>query len=355
MTKSTLDLRPNQPATAPTVRVLDGQAARDFLTSNWPALYEQTPWATPYQSPQWLRAHADHLPHTAKLQILVAHSHAASRAALAVVRDRSIAGRMETTPLSAPEAEYVRLVGPEAEQPAVAAAIARTLSTLGTDVMLPDVPANSALGRYIAQWPHVVTPCARIQLPVDYTAMSRSTQRDHRRRRRTWQDLSANGHTVVYRRTSTVQELLDAYPVLAHLHRLRWSGPQTDQQRLNPADARFRTILERCASMAFIASLSVDEDVIAAQLCLHLGRNVYSLLPAMDPARLDLAPGHALLRHLTQQLADAGFSTLDLGRTTAAPGQAAYKAQYLSSWTSTLTTALRNTEPHQPDSDRRAI
>ncbi|MET7621302.1 GNAT family N-acetyltransferase [Streptomyces sp. NPDC005408] len=336
--------RPGKLSTLPapvTVDILENRAARDFLTSQWPGLYEQDRLATPYQSPAWLTVHADQLPATAVLLVLVAAAPSGPRAALAVVRDRSIGGRTEVQPLSAPTAEYIRLVGPDAEEPHVAAAIAHTLATLGADVMMPDVPSNSALGRHVAaQWQHTITRCARIDLPVPYAAMSRATRREHKRRKRAWDQLTTSSRTVAYHRTSSAAELLAAYPALCHLHRLRWSSPRPDH-RLTPADEQFRAVLQHCSSMAFIATLAVDESVVAAQLCLHRGRYVYSLLPAMDPAQQELAPGHALLRTLTDDLTAAGFNTLDLGRTTCSPGQLAYKAQYAPVWTTTLTAARR--------------
>lgn len=350
MTKSVVDAlasRPGRLTTLPTVspvsvRALQGPAARDFLNVQWPILFEQDDLATPYQSPTWLGAHTDQLPTGSELLVLVAEAASKPTAAFAVVRDRSVADRMEVLPLSAPAAEYVRIVGPDAEQPAVAAAIAQALTKLDADVMLPDVPAASALGCHIGQWQHAITRCARIQLPVDYAAMSRSTRREHKRRQREWNELAASGHTVTYRRTTNSTDLLEAYSVLSHLHRLRWRGDRLDpriEHRLNTADERFRTVLQRCASMAFIGILAVDEDVVAAQLCLHRGRHVYSLLPAMSPAHQDLAPGHALLRHLSHDLSDAGYTALDLGRTSSAPGQLAYKSQYAPTWTATLTAA----------------
>ncbi|MFF3402995.1 GNAT family N-acetyltransferase [Streptomyces sp. NPDC002659] len=328
------------------VRVMDGEAARAFLDTGWPLLFELDQRATPYQSPRWLAAHADCLPPTAELLLLVAEDATAPRAALAVVRDHTAGGWMQVTPLSAPTAEYVRIVGPDAEQPTVTAALAEALTRMDADVMLPDVPATSALGRHVSQWQHAVTRCARIELPVPYAAMSRSTRRDHRRRQRDWDALATGGQTVTYHRTRTAAELLDAYAMLAHLHQRRWRD--RPEPALTSAGERLRAVLERCADIAFIATLALDDDMVAAQLCLHRGRHVYSMLPAMDPAHQDLSPGHALLRRLTDELTTAGYVSLDLGRTTCAPGQAAYKAAYAPVWSETLT--ARRTFP--PDLTR---
>ena len=337
------------PGLPPDVSVLQGSAARTFLDTSWPTLFTQDPLATPYQESAWLAAHADRMPFTASLMVLVVEDASGPRAALAVVRDRTAGGNLEVTPLSTPAAEYVRITGPDAEQPAVAAAIAEALTRLDADVMLPDVPATSALGRYVSQWQHALTRCARIDLPVPYERMSRTTRRDHRRRQRDWDALAPAGHTITYHRTESAAELRDAYSVLARLHRLRWRTAG-DAGRLS-ADDRLRSILEDCTGSAFISTLALDGQVIAAQLCFHRGTHVYSLLPAMDPARQDLAPGHALLRYLTQDLTASGFLSLDLGRTTCAPGQLSYKASYGPIWSATLT-AARRTMPVRGDAMR---
>lgn len=333
------------------VQVMVGTAARAFLDTAWQPLFEQTPLATPYQSPLWLAAHADRLAPTAELLLLVAEDTTGRpRAAFAAVRNQTASGWTEVTPLSAPAAEYVRIVGPDAEQPGVAAAIAEALTRFDADVMLPDIPATSALGRYISQWQHALTRCARVDLPVPYTAMSPSTRRDHRRRQRDWHALAEGGHAVAYHRTQSPAELLDAYTVLAHLHQLRWRG--RSELGLTCADERLRAVLERCADMAFIATLTLDGHSVAAQLCLHRGRHAYSMLPAMDPAYQDLAPGHALLRCLSDELTTAGYVSLDLGRTTATPGQAAYKSAYAPVWSATLTAARRTLSGCDRDTSR---
>jgi CelD/BcsL family acetyltransferase involved in cellulose biosynthesis len=241
-------------------------------------------------------------------------------------------------------------VGPGAEEPAVAAALARHLDTLarsGTDVLLPDIPADSALAQQLTlHWSgHLSqTAYATVPLPVDYSSLSRSTRRDHQRRKRVWHDLHEHGHRVTYHRTQSTTELLETYPVLTRLQRLRWPDQpdQPDQPDTITTESRDRhrqlpTVLERCGPAAFLATLAVDDHICAAQLCLRRGHHVYSLLPAMDPAHRDHAPGHALLRHLTTDLATAGYRALDLGRTSPDPGQHAYKSQYGAVWTHALT------------------
>ncbi|MFF1733739.1 GNAT family N-acetyltransferase [Streptomyces sp. NPDC058247] len=324
------------------IRELVGAAAMDFLASQWRDLYRQDAAATVYQSPQWLTGWAEQLPVTATPVVLVAQSPTGrTLGALALAReDPSAAGPARTFALSAPMAEYVRPIGPHAEDPAVAAGLAFHLVLLSEreHVEITDVPTSSQLSRYLAQadagWSHGTLACAEVPLPLDLDSMSRSTKRDHQRRERTWTRL-ADTHQVTYHRTRNRQELHAAYAVLAQLHESRWA-----RQALLPGMAltdgatQWQAVLDHCASNAFIATLALDDTVIAAQLCLVRGRTCYSLIPAMDPTHRPLAPGHALLRQLASDLAGEGFTALDLGRT--APGQESYKRQYRPIWSSTL-------------------
>jgi len=327
------------------IRELSGHVAMDYLTSQWRDLYHQDSEATPYQSPQWLAGWAEQLPYTATPVVLVAQAPTGrTLAALALAReDQGGTGAARMYPLSAPIAEYVRPIGPHAEDSAIAGSFAFYLTLLaaeGERVEMTDVPTTSSLGHYLAQtcadgaWGHGTTECAEIRLPLDFQSMPRSSKRDHQRRQRTWSRL-ADGHRVVYHRTRHTKELLVAYGVLADLHeRQRASEALLPGSTFAAGSVQWRAVLERCASTAFIATLAVDGVAIAAQLCLVRGRDAFAVVPAVDPGHRHLAPGHALLRHLAVDLASEGFQTLDLGRT--APGQHAYKAQYRPRWNTTV-------------------
>ncbi|MET7605894.1 GNAT family N-acetyltransferase [Streptomyces avermitilis] len=327
-----------------TVRVLTGATALAFLNGPYSDLYHNDTNATAYQSPDWLGAWAEQLPAAATPMCLVAQvGPGRVEAALALVRDTTDT-HSRLYPLSAPMSDYVRATGPHADDLPVAASFAFALTQLahdGTTVELTDVPAASSLGRSLAQtagregWQQHTTQCAEIDLPVDYTAVSPSTRRSHRRRQRRWDSLAEN-RSVVYRRTRTTAELLAAHDVLTALHQRRWASRTLQPDTPHTTTALgWHTVLERCgADNAFIATLAMDGTVIAAQLCLYRRRTCYSLIPAMDPDHQDLAPGHALLRHLARDLCDHGFRVLDLGRT--AEGQHTYKEQYRPRWTSTV-------------------
>lgn len=315
------------------VQVLEGNKAQDFLDRSWPQLYAADTAATPYQSASWLSAWAVQL--TAATPIVLAMP----GAALALVRQPHDDGMTRVVPLSAPHAEYVRPVGPAANDASTAADLTTRLEQLAREgdlVELTDIPAACAWGSTLASrpfWHCETTPCASVPLPVDYAAMSRSTRKEHRRRGREWDNLKALGQHVVYRRTSTVTELTTAYPALLDLHSLQ--RPDQDQAH---AAKTWTTVLQDTGSQtAFIATLELNDTIVAAQLCLYRGQRCYSLRPAIHPDYSHLAPGHALLRHITEDLATEGFTHLDLGRTVPDGGQIGYKNQYLPRWSDTIT------------------
>ncbi|MFG3207354.1 GNAT family N-acetyltransferase [Streptomyces sp. NPDC048192] len=314
----------------------------DFLARMWPALADADAAATAYQDPAWLLAWARHLPAHCEPLILAAVDGDRPVAALALVRELVRDGRTRITALSSPASEQIRPVGENAEAVSV---LLDHLPCLGDEVLLADLPEDSLLARQAhSQWgePTAQTLYATVALPVDLAALSRSTRREHTRRRRTVQAL---GERVGYHRTRTRADLLAAFDTLEELHHRR--------NALRPPDAHapdlhlpWREVLTECADIAFIATLTLDGRTVAAQLCLHHRGRAYSLITAMDPAHRDLSPGHALLHVLCEDLTHQGYAALDLGRTTAQDGQRAYKAAHGATWTTTRTyTAPTGTRP----------
>ncbi|MER0476985.1 GNAT family N-acetyltransferase [Streptomyces sp. Edi2] len=325
------------------VHVLDGSSALAWMAERWRDLYEHDRGASPFQSPGWLLGWASQLTPPADPLVLVAADGKKVCAALALVCERDKAGKVLVRPLAAPHSEYVDAVGPSSQEPAVAAALADRLVGLaheGLSVELSDVSMQSPLGQAMLRqpgWRHSTLLCAVVALPLDMSSMTKSLRRQHTQRERR---LSVGGYRVSYHRTRTAEELLDVYPGLNMLHAARWArDPASRRQGAEPT--AWLDVLRQCGGeTAFIASMSVDGKLAAAQLCLYRGHRCYSVLPAMHPDMLHLSPGHLLLRQLATSLADLGFSTLDLGRTVESPGQIGYKAQYNPRWSLSLTSAF---------------
>lgn len=327
------------------VRTYRGRAALVFLGARWPALYSADPAASPFQSHPWLTAWAHQLPAGATVLVLSVVGSGGESAALALVDQRDGDGRSRVLPLGSPWSEYVGPVGPGADHPAVAVALADALRGLAStaSVVLPDIPATSGLGRALsarpAEWDRSSSPYAVVGLPLP-----EPRGRDHRRRRTRWAALDAAGR-VEYRRTRDTPELLAALRDLTSLHSRRWASA-------TPSDAPWPDVLRRCGSgFATIATLLLDGEPVAAQLLLYRGRRLYSLLTGWEPRHRNLSPGHALLRAISEEIAprrDDGqnvFDSLDLGRTIA--GQVAYKALYGPMWGKVATFTGRVSGTHR--------
>lgn len=172
---------------------------------------------------------------------------------------------------------------------------------------------------------------------------------------------------MTYQRTRDSGELLSAYAVLTRLHAHRWAShtPPVGSPH-TPGAPHWPTVLKRCGpNAAFIAILALDGEVVAAQLCLTRHRRAYFVVPAIHPNYKGLAPGHALLRHLAQDLTSAGSAEinrpqghgirdrnhLDLGRTV--PGQRTYKTQYRPHWSGTA--SMRAAQMELVDIDEPAL
>ncbi|MEU7305315.1 GNAT family N-acetyltransferase [Streptomyces sp. NPDC007189] len=264
-------------------------------------------------------------------------------AALALVRELARDGRARISPLSCPASEQIRPVGESVEAVSV---LLDHLSGLGDEVLLADLPDSSLLARQAhSRWGEAdaQTLYATVGLPADLAALSRSTRREHTRRRRTVQAL---GERVGCHRTRTGTELLAAFDALEDLHHRR-NAPRPATAEAPDLDLPWRQVLKECAGVAFIATLTLDGHPVAAQLCLRRRDRVYSLIPAMDPAHRDLSAGHALRHFLCEDLTREGYTALDLGRTTAQDGQRSYKAAYGALWTATRTHAVHASgRPH---------
>ncbi|MFE7077345.1 GNAT family N-acetyltransferase [Streptomyces sp. NPDC057620] len=320
-----MEALPNLPVPH-TVRTLIGADALEVLTRHWPALYTQDLEATPFQSPAWLTGAARLLPATATPLVLAATT-ASGRiiAALALVRDHERNHHsVRFRPLSAPHLSHLRLTGPHCDDDAVARGFALHLLFLqetGADISLPGLHGDTAFGRAVqAVCPDSLTTGpspAVLVLPFSFEALASSRQRAHARRCRHWAQLAAT-HTITYRRSHHQRALRAGLKVLTTLHQAARSRPGAGTavpwHRVMPAVG---------AAGAFAAELHVDDTPVAAQLCLTRGHACYSVEQVTHPGYRHVAPGHALLRHLLDDLAQEGFHTLHAGcgpAASAAPG-----------------------------------
>ncbi|MEU6070606.1 GNAT family N-acetyltransferase [Streptomyces sp. NPDC047082] len=316
-------------------------AAVDFLTQDWPRLFERDASATVYQDPYWLLAWARQLPASCEPLIVAVCGPAGPVSALALVREACRGGGTRIFPLSWPASEQVLPLGATQQTADLLVTKASELAASGCQVTIADLPSDSAFGRQAElQWgrPGVESLYATVPLPLDIAALSRSTRRDHQRRRRIVQEL---GGRVGYVRTRTTGELLQAYRTLEDLHALR-NRDRPAAALASDLSLPWPQVLRQCASLAFVATLTVDGEAVAAQLCLQWNGRAHSVVTAMDPAHHQLSPGHLLLELLCDDLAREGYVALELGRTVSDSGQRAYKSSYGAVWTLTRTYSVHS-------------
>lgn len=195
-----------------------GKSALDFLARTWPGLYERDATASAHQDPSWLLGWARQLPSGCQPLILAVLDRNRPVAALALVRETARDGSTRITPLAWAASEQVRPVGESGE---AMGSLIRHLPHLADRVLIAELPHGSPLDRQAEDtWGRrdIQTLYATIPLPVDLAGLSRSTRRDHVRRRR---DVQALGDRIGYRRTRTRAELLSAYDALEALYRRR--------------------------------------------------------------------------------------------------------------------------------------
>ncbi|MFJ3182563.1 GNAT family N-acetyltransferase [Streptomyces sp. NPDC086796] len=325
------------------VRTLQDDAATTWISRWWPTLYEADPRATAYQSPQWLTAWLRQLSSSSSPVVMTVADEGGLSAALPLARHRT--GATDVISALTPYAEYNGLVGPGARHPHIVQALAADLDQLlhdGENPELAHVPAHSALGRALdgrAAWHTTRTRTALVPLPLDWESLPGNLRRQHAKRERRIRA----GHSITYARTRTTDALLQMQPELERLHAARWAPacrPRTSQPHWGAV------LSELTDTTAFIATITIDGALAAAQLCLYRGATCWSLRPAMNPDASRLAPGHLLLRRLIDDLSSHGFTGLDLGRTAETDGQTGYKEQYQPRWSTALSfTPIRPRRP----------
>ncbi|MER8118961.1 GNAT family N-acetyltransferase [Streptomyces sp. NPDC094031] len=332
------------------VRTLENDAATTWISRWWPALYEADPRANAYQSPQWVTAWLHQLPSSSSPVVMTVADEGGLLAALPLARHRT--GATHVISALTPYAEYNDLVGPGARRPHVAQALAAGLDQLlrdGGNPELANVPDHSALGHALDgryTWEATRTRTAFVPLPLNWEALPGNLRRQHAKRERRIRA----GHSITYARTRTTGELLHLQPELERLHAARWA-PACDHDQPRPDwDA---VLSELTDTTAFIATITIDGALAAAQLCLYRGTTCWSLRPAMDPGAARLAPGHLLLRRLIDDLTSHGFTGLDLGRTAETTGQTGYKEQYQPRWSTARSFAPAR--PPRPDAEQAGL
>lgn len=294
-----------------------------LLRPQWEALWELDPFATPFQSPQWLLPWRHQFSEGRLCSVAIFRSERLAGLIPLYLYPDPCSGLRKLLPLGISTSDYLDGVfAAECSTNEIVAALESLLAEEFDTLELPQLREGSKLAAALEQWrPAAFHP----------EAGESTTRRDavpfadlHAKIRRNTRYYSARAATIG---NLTYEEVppsgtLQAYEELERLHTARWQ--QAGQSGVL-ADLRVRqchreAVVELAeAGLARIYRLRLDGETIAALYTLRDSpacsrRTVYCYLSAYSPAHADLCPGTLLLAHVIDRIAQQGFSLIDFLR-----------------------------------------
>lgn len=297
------------------------------LRPEWSRLWEQCPWATPFQSPQWLLPWWEHLGRGDLWVIAVRKSGELSGLApLYVWKGRTLF-------IGTGVSDYLdMLVAPGHDADGTAAAVfSRLASTAGKwDICdLQEIRAESPLlaagkppglacstDRFGA-CPVLVLSGVPEPSPSDHPVLRTSY-------RKAWRNIRNSGRAWV--ETAREENLDFCLDALFRLHGARWA------KRRHPgvlSDLRIRDFHRKAARGLLEAGclrlycLFFEDEIIAALYAFEQNKRIYCYLSGFNPRLERLSPGKIILGHAIENAIRCGISEVDFLR-----GSESYKYQW---------------------------
>jgi len=187
----------------------------------------------------------------------------------------------------------------------------------------------------MAQWLHAAgdtvhrcqgPACWRIDLPADVGQYVASLSKTARKRFRRIQRRLLDSGRAVLRQITTKGQLSEAFEVLIDLHQRRRETFGQPGCFVSPRFTAFhRDVAERLLvrGQMLMHVLDVDGRPAAVEYGFAGGGVIYAYQSGMDPARLDLEPGHAATVAMLRWAINNGYRAYDLLR-----GDEPYKAHW---------------------------
>ncbi|WP_457797363.1 GNAT family N-acetyltransferase [Methylocystis sp. S23] len=309
--------------------IADASSCLDFREI-WLALFASSPYATPFQSWEWISACLKHYAGDRPL-ILVAKEGETPIAAMALAFSSYRGTRLRLLRwLGAPIADYHDFVGERRREECAAAFLRRLRARDDWHVCdLSDLrPASiSLLSQPLGVAPSDLQPCATLKLPATRAELDRASSGNLRSMlKRRAKQLKADHGDFVFSTVSDAVELPEAMADLFRLHTARLKGkgePGAFSQARSRAfhcevAGRF---LE--AGILRLHRLQVGRACVAALYCFHLKGVTYYYLGGFDPAFARYSPGALILNHAIGAAIEEGDHEFDFMR-----GAEAYKARW---------------------------
>lgn len=293
----------------------------DALTPHWWELWQQSPSATPFQSPAWL----------------VPWWHAFAPGELATVAvwrgddlvglapfyvEHGISGS-KLLPVGISLSDYLDILAVPGSEAEVVDIVAESILSIGwAQWILSDLPQDSlslAMTHPEMDWPTAHAACPVLALAGDETLAGCVPARRRRQLRRARQAASRCGRIALLSASGSPQTFLDQ---LIRLHNMRWAE-QGGGVLANAAVEQFHRLslplldahgLVRCWLFA------IDGGTVGAYYGFHHRGRAYAYLGGFDPAYAEESPGAILIGHAIAEAIREDAREFDFLR-----GQEAYK------------------------------
>ncbi|MER9105456.1 GNAT family N-acetyltransferase [Mesorhizobium sp. M7A.F.Ca.US.010.02.1.1] len=301
--------------------IIGDLAQFDALTPHWWKLWQQSPSATPFQSPAWL--------------VPWWHAFAPGElATVAVWRGGDLVGLAplylehgtagsKLLPVGISLSDYLDILAVPGIEAEVVAIVAESILSIGwVQWILSDLPQDSvalAMTHPEMDWPTAHAACPVLALAGDETLAGCVPARRRRQLRRARQAASRCGRIAMSSASGSPQTFLDQ---LIRLHNMRWAE-QGGGVLANAAVEQFHRLslpvldahgLVRCWLFA------IDGGTVGAYYGFHHCGRAYAYLGGFDPAYAEESPGAILIGHAIAEAIREDAREFDFLR-----GQEAYK------------------------------
>ncbi|AMX99084.1 GNAT family N-acetyltransferase [Mesorhizobium ciceri] len=301
--------------------IIGDPAQFDALTPHWWKLWQQSPSATPFQSPAWLVPwwHAFAPGELATVAVW----HGGDLVGLAPCYLEHGTAGSKLLPVGISLSDYLDILAVPGIEAEVVGVIAESIFSIGwAQWILSDLPQDSVA--LAMKHPEMDRPTAHAACPVlaiagDETLAGCVPARRRRQLRRARQAASRCGRIALSSANGSPQTFLDQ---LIRLHNVRWAE-HGGGVLANPAVEQFHRLslpLLDAHGLVRCWLLAIDDRTIGAYYGFHHRGRAYAYLGGFDPAYAEESPGAILIGHAIVESIREDAREFDFLR-----GQEAYK------------------------------
>lgn len=299
----------------PSIDIIDGGGVFESVLGEWQSLYDASPYASPFQSPQWIRIWTATFGKSNMLKTIVVREGDDLVGLYPMVQ--TIAPWRSLRPAGIGPSDYLGpLLGND--NPTTIDALAAVIKDVSKHhlVDLHQLPSDHPFASQFPQETQIVqAKCLILDLPYsfeDYVAgLSKSLRYDVRRL--AGKALKEKGAYVQWADEETMVEFADQF---FDLHKARWKsrglpgafmgrGERFQKEWMNGAIKSGTVIMNR---------LVCNGTSVGSVYAMRHGKTCYFYQAGMDPASSALSPGTILVAKMIERAIDLGCTTFDFMR-----------------------------------------